>query len=86
MSYNIGDKFIIEIDSKMTRNGERTIYGIKGFNSLVFDDEGLKRLTQMPDEIHQMKEMAMVDGARILKQQILLQKQKELDNLMSLLY
>ena len=44
----IGDKFIIEIESVMTnKNGK--LYGIKGFRTLVFDDEGLKRLTKAND-------------------------------------
>ena len=46
----VGDKFIIEIDSKMTRNGGRTLYGIKGFRSLVFDDEGIRRLDKVGAE------------------------------------
>lgn len=43
MSYRVGDKFIIEIDSHMTnKNGD--LYGIKGFNSLIFDEYGLGKL------------------------------------------
>lgn len=41
--YKKGDKFIIEIDSVMT-NKNGTLYGIKGFKSLVFDDYGLEQL------------------------------------------
>lgn len=44
MSYNVGDKFIIEIDSKMTRKDVGFVYGIKGYKTLVFDDSGLRRL------------------------------------------
>lgn len=40
---NIGDKYVIEIDSKMT-NKNGTLYGIKGFKSLVFDEDGLSKL------------------------------------------
>ena len=43
---NIGDRYVIEIDSKMT-NKNGTLYGIKGFKSLVFDEEGLSRLTKV---------------------------------------
>ena len=44
MKPKIGDKFIIEIDSHMTnKNGD--LYGIKGFRSLVFDQNGLDKLT-----------------------------------------
>ena len=34
--YKIGDKFIIEID-EVFENKDKTLYRIKGFNSLVFD-------------------------------------------------
>lgn len=46
---NIGDKYVIEIDSKMT-NKNGTLYGIKGFKSLVFDEEGLRMLKKVGDE------------------------------------
>lgn len=43
----VGDKYIIEIDSVMN-NGQNNLYRIKGFRSLVFDEEGLNRLTKFP--------------------------------------
>ena len=46
--YEIGDKFTITIDGKTTVNG-RTLYAIKGFNSLVFDDNGLDKLENYND-------------------------------------
>lgn len=45
MKYEKGDKFIIEIKSKLA-NG---LYRIKGFNTLVFDDHGLDRLEQIQE-------------------------------------
>jgi len=42
-TYKPGDKFVIEIDSVMT-NKKGTLYGIKGFSSLVFDEYGLSCL------------------------------------------
>lgn len=40
-----GDKFVIEIESVFGgKNGEK-LYRVKGFNSLVFDDYGLEKLT-----------------------------------------
>ena len=45
-TYKPGDKFIIEIDSVMT-NKNCTLYGIKGFTSLVFDEYGLGRLVKI---------------------------------------
>lgn len=51
MKYKAGDKFIIEIDKKfksdLDRDGIRILYRIKGFKSLVFDDNGLDRLEQV---------------------------------------
>lgn len=47
MAYKVGDKFIIEIDSVMT-NKNGTLYGIKGFKSLVFDEYGLEQLERIP--------------------------------------
>lgn len=49
MAYKIGDKFVIEIDSVMT-NKKGTLYGIKGFKSLVFDEYGLEQLERIPKE------------------------------------
>lgn len=52
----VGDKFIIEIGEVFTAKGtymaygceeneyEENLYRIKGFNSLVFDDDGLSKL------------------------------------------
>ena len=52
----VGDKFIIEIGEVFTAKGtymaygceeneyEENLYRVKGFNSLVFDDNGLNRL------------------------------------------
>lgn len=47
----VGDKFIIEIGEVFAAKGtymaygcEENLYRVKGFNSLVFDDEGLSKL------------------------------------------
>ena len=52
----VGDKFIVEISEVLTSKGtymaygceeneyEESLYRVKGFNSLVFDDNGLNRL------------------------------------------
>ena len=41
----IGDKFTIEIGSKFYNSANETLYRIKGFNSLVFDENGISKLT-----------------------------------------
>jgi hypothetical protein len=43
--YKAGDKFVIEIGAE--RLGDPILYRIKGFNTLVFDDNGLDRLEQV---------------------------------------
>lgn len=39
---NVGDKFIIQVDKKWFDNHGNVLYGMSGFNSLVFDEYGLK--------------------------------------------
>jgi len=55
--YHRGDKFIIEIAEKHTHYNDRdepyALYRVKGFKSLVFDDNGLDKLNQM--EKHKQK-------------------------------
>lgn len=46
---NIGDKYIIEIDSVMT-NKKGKLYGIKGFRTLTFDEYGLGQLRKVKYE------------------------------------
>ena len=63
--YEVGDKFIIEIDDlfkgKTTygKDDER-LYRIKGFNSLVFDEDGLNQLSIYSKNI--MIDMMIEDG------------------------
>ena len=47
--YKPGDRFIIEIESVLKENGT-TLYKIRGFNALVFDEVGLGRLPPMDSE------------------------------------
>lgn len=56
MKYNKGDKFIIEIDEifENSEDGiihEEKLYRIKGFRSLVFDDNGLDKLQKCETEL-----------------------------------
>lgn len=44
MSYKKGDQFVIEIGDVLTDANNERVYKIKGFRSLVFDDNGLDRL------------------------------------------
>lgn len=54
--YNVGDKFEIEIGEvfKGAESGNDK-YRIKGFDSLVFDDNGLKRMTRVTNSEDEIK-------------------------------
>lgn len=47
--YKVGDKFIIEIDEEFCNGnyGVKRLYKAKGFNSLVFDENGLDKLQKL---------------------------------------
>ena len=46
--YNVGDKFIVEIDKVFDTDSEgKSIYKIKGFDSLVMTDFGLDKLKDL---------------------------------------
>ena len=57
--YNAGDKFIIEIGEEyetsmkfgLEENSPVELFKIKGFNSLVFDDNGLDKLQKYEEEV-----------------------------------
>ena len=63
--YNVGDRFIIEIDRVYKSDG-RTLYGIRGYNALVFDDAGLLRLDR-PSKVQAVQtcEGILIKGASI---------------------
>lgn len=44
-----GDRFVIEVESVLTGDDGKPLYKIKGFNALVFDDNGLDRLRREED-------------------------------------
>jgi len=66
---NVGDKFIIEIGSKYNagvsneNNCPVNLYKIKGFNSLVFDDQGLRKMKPLND-LNKMIGEAYKDGEK----------------------
>lgn len=47
MDVNVGDRFMLEVGEVFYDNKGNVLYRMKGFNSLVFDEEGLRRLTPM---------------------------------------
>lgn len=47
--YNVGDKFVVEI-GRILWDDEMFVYGIKGFNTLTFDEYGLDRLKKFDKE------------------------------------
>ena len=77
----IGDKYVIEIDSHMTRKGG-DLYGIKGFRSLVFDENGLRKLEPLQMEIERNEYAHYCQGyadARHVAQIIVNEALKDLD-------
>ena len=45
----VGEKYIIEIDREY-KAGESTLYGVKGFNSLVMDDFALEKFEKYKEK------------------------------------
>ena len=45
----MGRKFVIELEDKPFRNGCTDLYKVKGFNSLVFDQNGIDKLQALED-------------------------------------
>lgn len=60
MKYEVGDKFIIEIECRSNIN--QGLYKVKGFNTLVFDDNGLDRLEQVRDRCDGCKYEHLMGG------------------------
>lgn len=54
MKYKVGDKFLIEIDevyeSEMPFSSPNELFKAKGFNSLVFDKNGLDKLEKIDED------------------------------------
>ena len=48
-----GDKYIIEISDVFYDTYMKTYYKIKGFNTLVFDEYGLEKLTKIIEQEHE---------------------------------
>lgn len=79
MEFRVGDKFVIEVDSVFFRRIVRKdkailerLYGIKGFNTLVFDDRGLERL-----KVYQGDEVAAIALRNEFKARAERRKRKE---------
>lgn len=46
--YNVGDKFLLEIE-EIIKSKDKTMYKMKDFNVLIFDNSGLKRLPRVKE-------------------------------------
>ena len=69
--HKVGDRFVIEIDSVMT-NHKGTLYGIRGFTSLVMTDLGLEQLEKYPkstlgDAYDKGYEQAIYDAKQLIR-------------------
>lgn len=58
---NVGDKFVIKIGDIFEKDGEN-LYRVKGFKSLVFDENGLKKLVTLEEVTKEEMEAARCDG------------------------
>ena len=51
MKHHVGDKFVIEIgETFYSDNDCKKLYSIKGFNALIFDENGLDRLEKLEEK------------------------------------
>jgi hypothetical protein len=58
----IGDKFEIEIEEVFKGNNDKILYRMKGFNSLVFDEQGIEKLNYMTSKNADLKPCPMCGG------------------------
>ena len=58
----VGDKFVIEISDIFKSEDGTELYRIKGFNSLVFDSEGIRKLNYKTGESMDLKPCPMCGG------------------------
>lgn len=57
---NVGDKFIVEVEKIWGRPDGKKIYFMKGFNTLIFDDNGINRLEKYDPKPRKAKKDALV--------------------------
>ncbi len=65
---HVGDKFVIEVETTEWHPIKGNRYWIKGFNTLVFDDDGIKRLEpykEPPKEVPHSCEFCKYQDRRI---------------------
>lgn len=67
MKYKAGDKFVIEIDRI-----EGNLYGIKGFNTTVFDDNGLDRLESVEEALNKARQEGAEDAWELASKMVFL--------------
>lgn len=46
----VGNQYVIEVEKEFLDENNNKLYKIKGFNSLVFDENGIKKLTKYKPE------------------------------------
>ena len=63
----VGEKYIIEIEEVIRRNGAPQIARVKGFNALVFDKYGLEKLEPYDEE--KVYRKGYEDGMKAMQEQ-----------------
>lgn len=76
----MGKKYIIELEDKPFHKGNGDfLYRVKGFNSLVFDKNGVGKLTPYTEpDFEQVRKEAYEDGYKTAKVQCNIQAEKDL--------
>lgn len=62
MSYEKGDKFVLEI-AEVFESGEKKLYRMKNFASLVFDENGLQKLRRIRETTEEAYKRGYAEGA-----------------------
>lgn len=55
----VGDKFIVEVAEILERPDGKKVYFMKGFNTLIFDDNGINRLEKYDPKPRKTKKDAI---------------------------
>lgn len=69
MSYEKGDKFVLEI-AESFESGEKKLYRMKNFASLVFDENGLQRLRRIRETSEEAYMRGYLDGKNVTERKI----------------
>lgn len=66
----VGDKFVLEVESVFCDQSDRNtkLYKMKGFNSLVFDENGIEKLEKYYRSGEEYQKLVSIGYAKALKE------------------